>query len=52
MMRFSAGRHVSVAVALEDDADSRVDFLAPIYGALWENAVVPENAPPLFTAVP
>lgn len=51
IMGFSAGGHVSVGVALEGDADSRVDFLAPIYGALWEDVVVPEDAPPLFTAL-
>jgi acetyl esterase/lipase len=51
IMGFSAGGHVSAGVALEHNADSRPDFVAPIYGALWKDVVVPEEAPPLFTAL-
>lgn len=51
IMGFSAGAHLATGVALAGDPSSRVDFVAPIYGALWENLVVPEDAPPLFTAV-
>lgn len=51
MMGFSSGGHVSVGVVLAHDADSHLDFVAPIYGALWEDVVVPEDAPPLFTAL-
>jgi acetyl esterase/lipase len=51
IMGFSAGGHLSAGVALLGDADSRPDFVAPIYGALWEDIVVPEDAPPLFTAL-
>lgn len=50
IMGFSAGGHVSAGVILAEDASSRPDFVAPIYGALWEDVVVPEDAPPLFTA--
>lgn len=50
IMGFSAGAHVSAGVALAQDTGSHPDFVAPIYGALWENVVVPEDAPPLFTA--
>src|SRR5205814_3636697 len=51
IMGFSAGGHLSVGVVLAADAGSRPDFVAPIYGALWEDAVVPADAPPLFTAL-
>jgi acetyl esterase/lipase len=51
IMGFSAGGHVSAGVALARDAGSRPDFVAPIYGALWQDVVVPEDAPPLFTAL-
>ena len=37
-------------VALAQDVGSRPDFVAPIYGALWGDVVVPGDAPPLFTA--
>lgn len=50
IMGFSAGAHVSAGVALAQDAGSRPDFVAPIYGALWEDVVVPGDAPPFFTA--
>jgi acetyl esterase/lipase len=51
MMGFSAGGRVTVGVALEHDAQSRPDFAAPIYGALWEDITVPADAPPLFMAL-
>jgi acetyl esterase/lipase len=51
IMGFSAGGHVSAGAALSDDTASRPDFVAPIYGALWEDVVVPVDAPPLFTAL-
>jgi hypothetical protein len=38
-------------VALEHDAESRPNFAAPIYGALWEEIIVPADAPPLFIAL-
>ena len=51
IMGFSAGGHVAGGVALQHDVDSRPDFAAPIYGALWEEFVVPPDAPPLFIAL-
>jgi acetyl esterase/lipase len=51
IMGFSAGGHVAAGVALEGDGESRVDFVAPIYGALWEDIAVPQDAPPLFLAL-
>lgn len=51
IMGFSAGGRVTIGVALEHDAESRPDFAAPIYGALWEEIIVPADAPPLFIAL-
>jgi acetyl esterase/lipase len=51
IMGFSAGGRVTTGVALEHDADSRPNFAAPIYGALWEDLTVPADAPPLFIAL-
>jgi acetyl esterase/lipase len=51
IMGFSAGGRVTIGVALEHDADSRPNFAAPIYGALWEDITVPADAPPLFMAL-
>ena len=51
IMGFSAGAGVSVGVALNHDAESRPDFLAPIYGGLRANAQVPSDAAPIFAAV-
>ena len=51
IMGFSAGARVTVGVALEHDATSRPDFIAPIYGAPFDGADVPVDAMPLFTLV-
>ena len=51
IMGFSAGGRVATGVALEHDADSRPNFAAPIYGALWEAITVPADAAPLFIAL-
>ncbi len=51
MMGFSAGGFVTASVALEHTAESRPDFVAPIYAAIWDDPVVPENAPPMFLAL-
>jgi acetyl esterase/lipase len=51
IMGFSAGGHVTAEVAQRHDAESRPNFAAPIYGALWEDLVVPADAPPLFMAL-
>ena len=51
IMGFSAGGRVTAGVALEYDEQSRPNFAAPIYGALWEDITVPADAPPLFMAL-
>jgi len=51
IMGFSAGGRVTIGVALEHDVDSRPNFAAAIYGALWEDLAVPAGAPPLFIAL-
>ena len=51
MMGFSAGARVTMGVALEHNVESRPNFAAPIYGALWEEISVPADAPPLFIAL-
>jgi acetyl esterase/lipase len=51
MLGFSAGGNLSVGVALANKAESRPAFVAPIYGGLRSELVVPEDAPPLFTAL-
>jgi acetyl esterase/lipase len=51
MLGFSAGARVTVGVALEYDGESRPNFAAPIYGALWEEIAIPADAPPLFIAL-
>jgi len=48
---FSAGAVVASGVALRHDSDSRPDFVAPIYGAPWEDVAVPADAPPMFIAL-
>ncbi|MEN3331026.1 MAG: hypothetical protein V7641_391 [Blastocatellia bacterium] len=52
LMGFSAGGTVTSAVAFNYTAESRPDFVAPIYpylGALKETTV-PKDAPPMFVA--
>lgn len=50
MIGFSAGAFLVVDVAL-DPRSEQVAFVAPIYGGETEGRPVPEDAPPLFTAV-
>lgn len=50
MLGFSAGAFLTVDIALDPRAD-QVAFIAPIYGGETNGAPVPEDAPPLFTAV-
>src|SRR6266516_3375856 len=38
-------------LAIEHDAQSRPHFAAAIYGALWEEIIVPADAPALFIAL-
>jgi acetyl esterase/lipase len=51
IMGFSAGAGVTMGVALNHDARSRPDFLAPIYGGLRADTQVPSDAAPIFAAV-
>ena len=48
---FSAGAFVAGSVAMWHDEASRPDFAAPIYGAMWTEVSVPEDACPLFIAL-
>jgi acetyl esterase/lipase len=51
LMGFSAGAMVTVGVALEHDASSRPDVIAPIYAVQRMPVAVPSDAPPLFDVV-
>jgi acetyl esterase/lipase len=51
MMGFSAGAMTTLGVTLEGGPDARPDFIAPIYGMVRADAVVPADAPPAFIAV-
>jgi acetyl esterase/lipase len=49
MMGFSAGAHLTYGVL---SSGAKLDFIAPVYGALWGSDIrVPDKAPPLFTVV-
>ncbi len=52
LMGFSAGGTVTAAVGFQYTAESRPDFLAPIYAYMGavKDAPVPSDAPPLFVA--
>jgi acetyl esterase/lipase len=50
MIGFSAGAFLAVDVAL-DPRDEPLAFIAPIYGGETRGAPVPDDAPPLFSAV-
>jgi acetyl esterase/lipase len=50
MIGFSAGAFLAVDVALDPRAE-QLAWIAPIYGGETQGASVPEDAPPLFTAV-
>ena len=50
MIGFSAGAFLAVDVALDPQAD-QLAWIAPIYGGETRGAPVPDDAPPLFTAV-
>ncbi|MCJ7812505.1 alpha/beta hydrolase [bacterium] len=50
LMGFSAGGILTIGVALHHDAESRPDFIAPIYGIALNNLVVPADAAPMFFA--
>jgi acetyl esterase/lipase len=42
---------LTIGLLEEDDAESRLNFAAPIYGPVWEGVTVPPGAPPLFVAL-
>jgi acetyl esterase/lipase len=50
LMGFSAGGYVAMQAALEHSAETRPDFVAPIYGCCINagEIKVPDDAPPLF----
>jgi len=50
MIGFSAGAFLAVDVALDPRAE-QLAWIAPIYGGETQGAPVPDDAPPLFTAV-
>jgi acetyl esterase/lipase len=50
MIGFSAGAFLTVDVALDPRA-APLAFIAPIYGGETRGTPIPEDAPPLFTAV-
>jgi len=50
MIGFSAGAFLAVDIAVDPRAP-QLAFIAPIYGGETRGAPVPEDAPPLFTAV-
>lgn len=48
IMGFSAGGMVASQIALEYTPETRPDFAAPIYGAIFNEVTAPVDAPPLF----
>jgi acetyl esterase/lipase len=48
ILGFSAGGYVTAAAGLQYSADSRPDFIAPIYPAIPNDVTLPTNAPPMF----
>jgi acetyl esterase/lipase len=48
IMGFSAGGYVAISLALQHDAETRPDFLAPVYPGVPPTITVPADAPPLF----
>jgi acetyl esterase/lipase len=50
-MGFSAGGILTMGVALHNNAESRPDFIAPIYGISLDSLMVPTDAAPMFTLV-
>ncbi len=51
LMGFSAGGMLTMGVVMKNDAASRPNFAAPIYGGNTNNIAVAKDAPPLFIAV-
>jgi acetyl esterase/lipase len=48
MMGFSAGAGFTVDAVLNNPPETRPDFAAPIYPAVFQEVVAPADAPPLF----
>lgn len=48
LMGFSAGGYVTAGVALQHDADSRPNYVAPIYPGTPDDVTAPADAPPMF----
>jgi len=48
MMGFSAGGSFTVNAVLYNTPESRPDFAAPVYPAVFDEVVAPPDAPPLF----
>ena len=51
MMGFSAGGFVTMGVVMEHDTESRLNFVAAIYGGETGGHAISADAPPLFAAV-
>jgi acetyl esterase/lipase len=51
LMGFSAGGMLTMGVVMKNDAASRPNFAAPIYGGATNGQTVAADAPPLFIAV-
>src|SRR5262245_18748696 len=51
LMGFSAGGMLTMGVVMNNDAASRPNFAAPIYGGATNGQTVAANSPPLFIAV-
>lgn len=51
MMGFSAGAMLTIGLIAQNEAESRLNFAAPIYGPVWDDFSPPPDAPPVFLAV-
>ena len=51
LIGFSAGGMLTMGVVMKNDAASRPNFAAPIYGGVTNGQTVAADAPPLFIAV-
>lgn len=48
ILGFSAGGYVAAGVALQHDAESRPNYVAPIYPGTPDDVTAPADAPPMF----
>jgi acetyl esterase/lipase len=51
MIGFSAGAYITAGVLMNHDADSRLNFAAPIYGGETGGKPIPSDNPPIFIVV-